>query len=60
MAVRVTIVKGYMSEESQRKIALFRIHHPTTPLVVVTKPILTMMEEQNGCWYLEDQVVGLP
>jgi hypothetical protein len=37
-------VKGYLGTEAQKKVRLFRQHYPMLPLVVVTKPVLQMME----------------
>src|SRR3990167_2251521 len=52
-------VKGYFSEDSQRKIALFRSLHPEHPLVVVMKRTLVTMEALDGSSSVEDQVIGL-
>lgn len=36
--------KGYFSEESQNKCALFRKLHPETPLIVANRSVIEMME----------------
>lgn len=52
-------VKGYFSEESQHKVALFRSLHPEFPLVVVMKHTLNAMEVLHGSPGVEDQLNGL-
>jgi hypothetical protein len=67
-------VKGYFSEESQQKVALFRQRHPESPLVVVMKRTLGQFAigmkpsigpgsgprgDDGGCSVVEDQLIGL-
>jgi hypothetical protein len=50
-------VKGYFSEESQQKVALFRSLHPEFPLVVVMQETLQHMEGlQHGSPGVEDHL----